>query len=65
MIAQRLYLVTLDKMAYNETTFMLLFPIWWAYGASLFAAVVAAVVAVYMPLARLTGSLPDPGEVDL
>ncbi len=65
LIAQRLYVGTLDKMAFNETTFMLQFPIWWAYGASLFAAVVAALVAVYMALARLTGSLPDPGEVQL
>ncbi|MEO0371647.1 MAG: TRAP transporter small permease subunit [Pseudomonadota bacterium] len=64
LIAQRLYIGTLDKMAYNETTFMLQFPIWWAYGASLVAAIVAALVAVYMPFARLAGALPDPGEVE-
>ena len=65
LIAHRLYLGTLDKMAYNDTTFLLHFPIWWAYGASFVASVVAAVVALYMPLARLAGALPDPGEVEI
>lgn len=64
LIAHRLHAGLLDKMAYSETTFMLQFPIWWAYGASLFAAVVAALVAVYVALANVTGALPDPGEAE-
>ena len=65
LIAHRLYAGTLDKMAYNETTFMLQFPVWWAYAASLVAAVLAALVAVYMAVARVAGALPDPGEAEL
>ncbi len=64
LIAHRLHAGMVDKMAYNETTFMLQFPIWWAYGASLAASVVAAFVAVYMALARVAGALPDPGEAE-
>ena len=38
---------------FNETTLYLQFPIWWAYGLSLIAAIVAAIVAVYMAAVRL------------
>ncbi|MEO0751665.1 MAG: TRAP transporter small permease [Pseudomonadota bacterium] len=65
LIAHRLHAGMMDKIAYNETTFLIQFPIWWAYGASLAAAVVAALVALYMALARLAGALPDPGEAEL
>lgn len=53
LIAWQLYQGMLEKLRYNETTFMLQFPVWWAYGASLFAAVVAALVGLYVALARL------------
>lgn len=53
VIAWRLYEGTISKMRYNETTFLLQFPIWWAFGLSLVAAVVAAVVGVYMALVRI------------
>ena len=65
LIAHRLHAGMLDKMAYNETTYLIQFPIWWAYAASLGAAVVAALVAVYVALARVSGYLPDPGEAEL
>lgn len=52
LIAWRLYDGMLSKMRYNETTFLLQFPIWWAYAASLVAAVVAAIVGVYMAVVR-------------
>ncbi|QPM91024.1 TRAP transporter small permease [Pseudooceanicola algae] len=52
VIAWRLYVGMLGKMQYNETTFLLQFPVWWAYAASFGAAVVAAVVTVYVALAR-------------
>ena len=53
LIAYQLYQGLQDKMRYNETTFMLQFPIWWAYAASLVAASVAALVAVYVACARI------------
>lgn len=36
---------TLDKTAYGETTFILQFPIWWAYAAALSGAFVFVLVA--------------------
>lgn len=65
LIAQRLYVGMLDKIAYNETTYLIQFPIWWAYAASFCAACVAALVSVYVVFARVAGVLPDPGEVDV
>lgn len=53
VIAWRLYDGMLSKMRYNETTFLLQFPIWWAYAASLVPAVIAAVIAVYMAIVRI------------
>lgn len=52
LIAARLYEGMLSKMQYGETTFLLQFPIWWAYALSLFAAVIASIVAVYCAFAR-------------
>lgn len=54
LIAWQLYQGLLEKLRYNETTFMLQFPVWWAYAASLFAATVAALVGVYVALARVS-----------
>lgn len=53
IIAWRLLDGTAAKMRYNETTFILEFPIWWAYAASLFAAMIACVIAVYMVFVRM------------
>ncbi len=53
LIAWRLYDGTLSKMRYNETTFLLQFPIWWAYAASLFGAVISAIVGVFMACVRV------------
>ncbi|HHZ09795.1 MAG TPA: TRAP transporter small permease [Rhizobiales bacterium] len=46
LIAWRLWAGMIDKMNYNETTFILQFPIWWAYAACMAAAAVAVVVSV-------------------
>lgn len=48
LIAWRLYAGTMSKWGNGETTLLLQFPIWWAYAASLFGAIMAAVVGVYM-----------------
>lgn len=52
LIAVKLYDGMLSKKKYGETTFLLQFPIWWAYAASLFAAVTAAIAGVYMGVVR-------------
>lgn len=53
LVALRLYAGMLDKMQYNETTFLLQFPIWWAYAASFAASLAACVVALYCAAARV------------
>lgn len=68
LITWRLFVGMQSKMEYGETTFLLQFPVWWAYGLSFIAAVVAALVAVYCAVARIielfTGRriLPHAGE---
>ncbi len=57
LITIRLFAGLEDKIRYGETTFLLQFPIWWAYAASFAAAVVAAVVAVYCAGARVIEAL--------
>lgn len=53
LITWRLFVGLQSKMDYGETTFLLQFPVWWAYGASFVAAVVASVVAVYCAFGRI------------
>jgi len=53
LIAVQLYAGLQDKLRYPETTFMLQFPIWWSYGASLVASGIAALVGVYVAGARI------------
>ncbi|SLN21908.1 Tripartite ATP-independent periplasmic transporters, DctQ component [Roseivivax jejudonensis] len=68
LIAWRLYLGMSDKMRYGETTFLLQFPIWWAYAASLAGAVAAVIIGLYCAYARLrgavTGTTPLPGHLE-
>jgi len=45
---------TVDKFNRGQTTFLLQFPLWWAYAASLVGAIIAAIVAVYLALVRFT-----------
>ena len=47
LIAWRLYEGTLSKAQYGETTFMLRYPVWWAYAACLAAASLAALVGLW------------------
>ena len=55
LITWRLYAGLQDKLRYGETTYLIQFPIWWAYAASLVAAVAAAIVSLYCAAMRLTG----------
>ncbi|WP_102107947.1 TRAP transporter small permease [Oceaniglobus roseus] len=61
VIAWRLGVGFSEKLANGQTTFLLQFPLWWAYGASLLAAAVAALVAAWCAAARLLGRLPAGG----
>ncbi|PJI92324.1 tripartite ATP-independent transporter DctQ subunit [Yoonia maricola] len=55
LITWRLYVGMQDKMRYGETTYLIQFPIWWAYAASLIAAISASIVSIYCAVIRLTG----------
>ena len=55
LLAWRLYDGMIGKVRNGETTFLLQFPIWWAYAASFFASVVAALVGAWVALVRLAG----------
>jgi len=57
LIGWRLYAGFTEKLGNGETTFLLQFPVWWAYGASLVAAVVAGLVGLYCAAARVAESL--------
>lgn len=52
LIAWRLWYGLGDKYRYGETTFILQYPIWWAYAACIAAAAVAVIVSLYMIVAR-------------
>ncbi|MGB3553398.1 MAG: TRAP transporter small permease [Jannaschia sp.] len=53
LIAWQLWQGTQDKMRYGETTYLIQFPVWWAYAAALAGATVTALVALYVMLVRL------------
>ncbi len=53
LIVWRLYAGMISKKGYGETTFLLQFPIWWAYAASLIGAAAAAISGVYMACVRI------------
>ncbi len=52
LIAVQLYEGMLSKMQYRETTFLIRFPVWWAYAAGLTGACVTAFIAVYVAFVR-------------
>ena len=66
LITWRLFEGAQDKLSNGETTFILQFPVWWAYAASLVAACAASIVALYCAVAQVMGVmtgrsyLPDP-----
>ena len=55
LICWRLYEGMASKISNGETTFLLQFPIWWAYAASFAASIGAVIVGVYCALARVAG----------
>lgn len=53
LIAVQLYSGMLSKMNSGQTTFLLEFPVWWAYALSMTGAVVASAVGIYVAIVRL------------
>lgn len=53
LIAWRLWYGLLDKIRYNETTFILQFPVWWGYAAAMGAVAIAVLVSFYMLFLRV------------
>ncbi|WP_193369420.1 TRAP transporter small permease [Pelagibius marinus] len=47
VLTWRLYDGMLDKRSYGETTFILQFPVWWGYAASLLGAAAFTLVCAY------------------
>lgn len=64
IIAWKLWDGTISKTKYGETTFILQFPIWWAYAASLSVAILGCVVAIYMIALRVTEVIRGKAEVN-
>ena len=53
LIATQLFGGLQSKFHSGQTTFLLEWPVWWAYALSFFGAAIAAVVAVYIGLVRV------------
>jgi TRAP-type C4-dicarboxylate transport system permease small subunit len=53
LIAWRLWYGMLDKIRYNETTFILQFPVWWGFAIAMFAAAVGVLVSLFVLYLRL------------
>lgn len=57
---------TLDKLAYGETTFILQYPIWWAYASGLVGAIGFVLISFWCTIlsarAMLTGQKQTHGE---
>ena len=63
-LGYRHFLGMLDKKGYGETTFILQFPIWWAYAAAMAGIVVIVLVGVFCVLRSIrnlaSGRAPEP-----
>ena len=53
VIAWRLWVGMVEKFNNGESTFILQFPVWWGYAASMVPAVGAVIIGVYMVAMRL------------
>lgn len=68
LIAYQLFLGMESKRNSGQTSFLLAFPVWWGYALSLSAAIVAALVSVYVAAIRvleaITGERILPTEME-
>lgn len=53
LIAWRLGVGTQSKFSNGETTLLLQFPVWWGYAVSLGAAIVTAIIGIYVAVIRV------------
>ena len=53
LITVQLFEGTMDKFNNGQTSFLLQYPVWWAYGASFIVAVITSLVSVYCAVARV------------
>ena len=53
LIAWRLWYGMLDKIRYNETTFILQFPVWWGYAAAMLGASIGVIVTFFVLFVRI------------
>jgi TRAP-type C4-dicarboxylate transport system permease small subunit len=67
LLAWKHWLGTLDKLAYGETTFIIQYPVWWAYASGLVGAigfVLISIWCVFLSLRALaTGRDQAHGEI--
>ncbi|PCI87643.1 MAG: hypothetical protein COB24_05825 [Hyphomicrobiales bacterium] len=64
IIAWKLWDGTISKTKYGETTFILQFPIWWAYALSLSVALLGCLVAFYMIILRIIEVIYGKTEIN-
>ncbi len=62
VLTWRLFDGMLDKRSYGETTFILQFPVWWSYAASLLGAGVFTLVCAYTVVRSLRETRISHGE---
>lgn len=59
----------LDKLAYNETTFILRFPIWWSYSAAMLGLITWIIIAAYCTansaIAMVAPDAAQPRETEI
>ena len=53
LITVQLFEGTMDKFNNGQTSFLLQYPVWWAYGASFVVAVITSLVGIYCAVARV------------
>lgn len=53
LLAWRLWHGMSDKIRYNETTFILQYPVWWGYAAAMVALVIGVIVSLYVVYIRV------------
>jgi len=59
LIAVQLFAGMQSKLRSGQTTFLIEFPVWWAYAASMCGAALAALVAVYVAAMRVLEVVRD------
>lgn len=56
LITWRLFAALQDKHRYGDTTYLIQFPVWWAYGACFVAATIACVISLFCAASKITGT---------